>query len=71
MLIAERPKIGPHVPAMRKRLALTLELPESGVSLKATTNERLGALGAAEGIAAHATVLIYRPFVPGNARPGN
>lgn len=71
MLIAERPKIGPHVPAMRKRLASTLDLPESGVSLKATTNEGLGALGAAEGIAAHATVLIYRPAVPGFAPTGD
>ncbi len=68
MLIAEAPKLAPHIPAMRAELAKSLEIPPSCVSVKATTNEGLGALGAREGIAAHATVLIYRSseIPPGN-----
>lgn len=60
MLIAEAPKLAPHIPAMRARLAESLGTAVANVSIKATTNEGLGALGAREGIAAHATVLIYR-----------
>lgn len=53
-LIAEAPKIAPHLPAMRAKLAETLRLPTARVSIKATTNEGLGFLGRAEGIAAMA-----------------
>ncbi len=53
-LIAEAPKIAPHLPAMRARLAEALRLPVARVSVKATTNEGLGFLGRAEGIAAMA-----------------
>ena len=53
-LIAEAPKIGPHLDAMRACLAGALGLSQQRVGIKATTNERLGFLGRAEGIAAMA-----------------
>jgi 2-C-methyl-D-erythritol 2,4-cyclodiphosphate synthase len=51
-LIAEAPKIAPHLPAMRETLSTALQIPVARVSIKATTNEGLGFLGRAEGIAA-------------------
>jgi len=51
-VIAEAPKILPHVGAMRKELANALQVPENCVNIKATTNERLGTIGRGEGIAA-------------------
>jgi 2-C-methyl-D-erythritol 2,4-cyclodiphosphate synthase len=51
-IIAEAPKIVPHVAAMRRELANALHLPEMSVSIKATTNEGLGTIGRGEGIAA-------------------
>ena len=59
-LLAQKPKIAPHVPAMRQALADTLDLPLDAVSVKATTTERLGFVGREEGIAAHATCLLRR-----------
>ena len=59
-LIAEEPKIAKHVPAMRARLAASLRIEPSEIGLKATTNEKLGSLGRAEGIAAHAVCLLVR-----------
>ena len=53
-LICEAPKIGPHRDAMRSNLAGMLGIPISSVSVKATTTERLGFTGRAEGIAAQA-----------------
>ena len=53
-LIAEAPKIAPHLDKMRAALAACLRLPVSRVSVKATTNEGLGFIGRAEGIAAMA-----------------
>lgn len=53
-LVAEAPKIGPHLEYMRARLGEALGLPAKRVGIKATTNERLGFLGRAEGIAAMA-----------------
>lgn len=50
MLIAEAPKIAPHIPAMRAKLAGALGLPLERVSIKATTNEGMGFLGRGEGI---------------------
>lgn len=60
-LIAEAPKINPHVSHMRARLAETLSLPEARVGVKATTNERMGFLGRGEGIAAMAVASVAVP----------
>ena len=57
-LIAEAPKIAPHLPAMKLCLAEALRLPVGRVSIKATTNEGLGFLGRAEGIAAMAVASV-------------
>ena len=57
-VIAQAPKIAPHVPAMRANLASDLNCDETRVSVKATTTERLGFTGREEGIGALATVLL-------------
>lgn len=57
-IIAEAPKIAPHIPAMRKKIANAIAVPESSVSIKATTNERLGPIGRGEGIAAMAIATV-------------
>jgi len=59
-VIAERPRIAPHAPLMRERIAERLGIPTDAVGVKATTNERLGALGREEGIAALAVALLSR-----------
>ena len=60
-LICERPKITPHAPAMRARLAELMGIPLGRVSVKATTSERLGFTGRGEGIAAQAAVSVLLP----------
>ncbi|MGE9290278.1 MAG: 2-C-methyl-D-erythritol 2,4-cyclodiphosphate synthase [Puniceicoccales bacterium] len=60
MLIAEKPKISRWTGAMRERLATTLGIDPDQIGIKATTNEGLGSIGRGEGIAAMATVLLYR-----------
>jgi len=57
-VVAQRPKLAPHIDAMRQRLSAALGIDRNGVSVKATTSERLGFMGREEGIAAHAVVLI-------------
>ena len=57
-VIAEAPKIVPHVAAMRKKIAQAIGVSEFGVSIKATTNEMLGAIGRGEGIAAMAVAMV-------------
>jgi len=57
-IIAERPKIAPHIAAMRSVIARELQIPETSVGIKATTNEQLGAIGREEGIAALAVATI-------------
>jgi len=59
-LIAKEPKIAPHIPAMKERLASVLGIPTDRIGIKATTNEGIGGLGRGEGIAATASVLLYR-----------
>lgn len=59
-VIAERPRIAPHVDTMRERIAAALELDVDGVNVKATTSEGIGGLGRGEGLAAHAVVLLER-----------
>ncbi|MBD2040583.1 2-C-methyl-D-erythritol 2,4-cyclodiphosphate synthase [Microcoleus sp. FACHB-672] len=58
VLVAERPKLKPHISAMRERLAEVLSIKPDQVGIKATTNEKLGPVGREEGIAAHAVVLL-------------
>ncbi|MGA7933734.1 MAG: 2-C-methyl-D-erythritol 2,4-cyclodiphosphate synthase [Kovacikia sp.] len=58
VVIAERPKLKPHISAMRDRLSQVLNLQPDQVGVKATTNEELDATGREEGIAAYAVVLL-------------
>lgn len=57
-IVGERPRIGPHREIMRARLADLLEIDGERVNIKATTNEGLGAIGRAEGIAALAVAMV-------------
>ena len=57
-LVAQAPKLAPFIDAMRSNLSADLELDRSLVNVKATTTEGLGFTGRAEGIAAHAVVLV-------------
>ena len=57
-VIAERPKLAPHIPLMRERIAAALGVAVDAVSVKATTEEGLGFSGKKEGIAAHAVCLL-------------
>ena len=56
----QKPKINPHIPAMRACLAGVMEVNEEDVSIKATTTEKLGFVGKQEGVAAYATALICK-----------
>jgi 2-C-methyl-D-erythritol 2,4-cyclodiphosphate synthase len=60
-LVAERPKILPHVPLMKERIADALGITPGQVGIKATTNEKLGFLGRQEGMAALATACLDLP----------
>ena len=57
---AERPKLNPHIPAMKETLARVMATDVENISIKATTTEKLGFTGRQEGIAAYATVLIEK-----------
>jgi len=57
-LIAEAPKLQPHIPEMRKKIGSALGCDASRVNVKATSNEGLGTLGRGEGIAAIATAMV-------------
>jgi 2-C-methyl-D-erythritol 2,4-cyclodiphosphate synthase len=59
-VIAERPTLGPHVPAMRRAIAGALSIDDACVGIKATTNEGLGFAGREEGIAAFAVALLQK-----------
>ncbi len=64
-LIAEAPRVAPHVPFMRERIAACLGVSPAAVSVKATTNEGMGAIGRGEGITALATAtLVPAPVNP-------
>jgi 2-C-methyl-D-erythritol 2,4-cyclodiphosphate synthase len=58
VVVAERPKLKPHIKTMRDRIANTLELQPDQIGIKATTNEKLGPVGREEGIAAYAVALL-------------
>ena len=60
-LIAEEPRISPHLAMMKQNIGQALGLPSALVGIKATTNETLGFLGRGEGIAALATACVNRP----------
>lgn len=58
VIVAERPKLKPHIKTMCDRLSKTLELQPNQIGIKATTNEKLGPVGREEGISAYAVVLL-------------
>ena len=60
VLIAERPKISPHVKLMKKKISEILNIEENLVGIKATTNEMLGPEGREEGISCHSVVLLEK-----------
>ena len=57
-VVVEAPKIAPHIPEMRKKIGKALNISEAHVSIKATTNERLGPIGRGEGISAMAVATV-------------
>lgn len=59
-IIAQAPKMAPHIAIMRKHIAADLRIPMDRVGVKATTTEQLGYIGREEGIAVHAVVLLER-----------
>ena len=59
-VVAQAPRLAPYIPEMRRRLAGAMGLDVDCVSVKATTEERLGVTGSGEGMAAHAVALIER-----------
>jgi 2-C-methyl-D-erythritol 2,4-cyclodiphosphate synthase len=58
-VLAERPKLMPHIPAMREKLAQAMAIPVDAVSVKATTVEGLGAIGRREGISTMAVATVF------------
>ncbi|MFM7436991.1 MAG: 2-C-methyl-D-erythritol 2,4-cyclodiphosphate synthase, partial [Snowella sp.] len=60
VIVAERPKLKPHIQRMQAKLSEVLNIELDQVSVKATTNERLGPVGREEGIAVHAVVLLFQ-----------
>ncbi|MEH2095877.1 2-C-methyl-D-erythritol 2,4-cyclodiphosphate synthase [Nostoc sp.] len=58
VVVAERPKLKPHINNMRDKLAAVLEVEPNQIGIKATTNEKLGPVGREEGICAYAVVLL-------------
>ncbi len=59
-LTLEKPKIAPHLPKMLSTLAKVMKIEESQISIKATTNEKLGYVGNEQGVNAYAVALIYK-----------
>jgi 2-C-methyl-D-erythritol 2,4-cyclodiphosphate synthase len=64
ILIAQEPRLAPHIEGMKGRLSAILKLGADRVGIKATTSEGMGFTGRGEGIAAMATVLLEREIVP-------
>ncbi len=58
VILAEQPKLRPHIPQMTQKIAETMKVLPERISIKATTAERLGFIGREEGIATHAVVLL-------------
>ena len=59
-ICAEAPKINPHIPYMLKCMSDVMDVDIESISIKATTSERMGFVGRQEGMAAYATVLIFK-----------
>ena len=59
-LVAQRPKVAPYIQGMRENIASDLQIPLENVSVKATTEERLGFTGREEGMAAQAVALLFK-----------
>ncbi len=59
-ICAEQPKINPHIELMKQTLATVMGVAQDDISIKATTSEKMGFVGRNEGMAAYATVLIYK-----------
>lgn len=59
-ILAQAPKLAPHIPQMRENLAAALQIPVDRISIKATTEEHLGFTGEKLGIAAHAVALMIK-----------
>jgi len=59
-IIAQKPKLAPYISRMRENLGKILNIDPSSVGMKATTHEKIGSLGRAEGIAAHAVCLVTK-----------
>ena len=60
VIIAQAPRLAKHIPIMRSKIAGILLVSEDDISIKATTNEKMGFIGREEGIAATAVALIYK-----------
>ena len=60
VIIAQKPKMAPHIPQMRANIARALHMDEECLNIKATTEEKLGFTGREEGIASQAVCLLYR-----------
>jgi 2-C-methyl-D-erythritol 2,4-cyclodiphosphate synthase len=60
IIVAERPKLAPHIDGMKERLSAVLQLDKELIGIKATTTEGLGFTGTGEGIASYAVASIYR-----------
>lgn len=59
-VVAEQPKLKPHIPAMQQKLAEVMSVSSDDISIKATTNERMGFVGREEGLAAYVVVLLEK-----------
>lgn len=60
VVVAERPKLAPHVDRIRATLAGALDVPVDAISVKAKTNEGMGEIGRGEGMAVHAVALLRK-----------
>jgi len=70
-VIAEAPKVNPHVPEMRAAIGRALGLDGDAIGIKATTNEGMGFVGRGEGIAALAVATVYREAPASTQTPGD
>jgi 2-C-methyl-D-erythritol 2,4-cyclodiphosphate synthase len=60
VILAEQPKLKPYLSTMIEKLAITLNIEPEKISIKATTNEKLGPVGREEGIASYAVILVNK-----------